>query len=478
MDKETSTRGTGWTFLAALVAVFMVAIDTLVVTTALPVIQQRLNADLEGLEWTVNAYTLTFAVFLLSGAALGDRYGRRLVFALAMVVFIGASAAAALSTNIETLIAARAVQGLGAAAILPLTLTLLVSVVKPEQRGHALGLWGAMVGLGIALGPVIGGSITEYWSWQWIFWVNVPIGLLLLPVMALVRESRGGAGRLDPVGTVLVTAGLFGIVFALVRGNGDGWTSGPVLTGLIVGGALVLLFLLWEARAKAPMVPLSMFRHRGFSLTMIATILMPFGVFGAIFLTTQYLQTVLGYSPLEAGVRTLPWTAVPMIAAPISGRLMDKIGGKPLVLLGLVLQAIGIGWLALIAEPDLAYGNLVLPFILTGLGLGIFLAPIAGLAIGFVPQALQGVASGTSNAIRQLGTVLGVSVAGAILGAYGGFESGQTFTDGMVASFTVGAIALAVGALVTLAIPRHMESAPAHPTKEARPAERAGAVAS
>ncbi|HET8683503.1 MAG TPA: DHA2 family efflux MFS transporter permease subunit [Micromonosporaceae bacterium] len=478
MDKETSTRGTGWTFLAALVAVFMVAIDTLVVTTALPVIQQRLNADLEGLEWTVNAYTLTFAVFLLSGAALGDRYGRRLVFALAMVVFIGASAAAALSTNIETLIAARAVQGLGAAAILPLTLTLLVSVVKPEQRGHALGLWGAMVGLGIALGPVIGGSITEYWSWQWIFWVNVPIGILLLPVMALVRESRGGAGRLDPIGTVLVTVGLFGIVFALVRGNGDGWTSGPVLTGLIAGGALVLLFLLWEARAKAPMVPLGMFRHRGFSLTMIATIIMPFGVFGAIFLTTQYLQTVLGYSPLEAGVRTLPWTAVPMIAAPISGRLMDKIGGKPLVLLGLVLQAIGIGWLALVAEPDLAYGNLVLPFILTGLGLGIFLAPIAGLAIGFVPQVLQGVASGTSNAIRQLGTVLGVSVAGAILGAYGGFESAQTFTDGMVASFTVGAIALAVGALVALAIPRHVEGAPAHPAKEARPAERASAVAS
>jgi len=478
MDKETSTRGTGWTFLAALVAVFMVAIDTLVVTTALPVIQQKLNADLEGLEWTVNAYTLTFAVFLLSGAALGDRYGRRLVFALAMVVFIGASAAAALSTDIETLIAARAVQGLGAAAILPLTLTLLVSVVSPEQRGHALGLWGAMVGLGIALGPVIGGSITEYWSWQWIFWVNVPIGLLLLPVMALVRESRGGAGRLDPIGTILVTAGLFGIVFALVRGNGDGWTSAPVLTGLIVGGALVLLFLLWEARAKAPMVPLGMFRHRGFSLTMVATIIMPFGVFGAIFLATQYLQTVLGYSPLEAGIRTLPWTAMPMIAAPISGRLMDKIGGKPLVLLGLVLQAIGIGWLALIAEPDLAYGNLVIPFILTGLGLGIFLAPIAGLAIGFVPQALQGVASGTSNAIRQLGTVLGVSVAGAILGAYGAFESAQTFTDGMVASFTVGAIALAFAALVTLAIPRHMETVPAHAAKEARPAERAGAVAS
>ena len=451
--ESTTPHKAGWTWLAALVAVFMVAIDTLVVTTALPVIRTELNASLEDLEWVVNAYTLTFAVLLLTGSALGDRYGRRKVFGIALAIFTLASAWAAMAPDVETLIAARAVQGLGAAAVLPLTLTLLASVVSPEQRGHAFGLWGAMVGLGIALGPVIGGSITEGASWQWIFWVNVPIGLLLLPVLALVRESRGGAGRLDPIGNILVTIALFGVVLGLIEGNAQGWTSGLVLTGLIGGAVLFLAFLFWEARAVTPMVPLSLFRNRGFSLTMIATIAMPFGVFGAVFLGTQFLQYVLGYDALEAGVRTLPWTAVPMIAAPISGRLTDKIGGKPLVVVGLALQAIGIGWIASVAEPGMAYSKLVLPFIITGLGLGTFLAPIARLAIGFAPAELEGVASGTSNAIRQFGTVLGVSVAGAILAHHGAFTSKEAFTDGLVASHWVGAIVLGVGALIALLIP-------------------------
>src|SRR5215813_3206938 len=213
-----------WTFLVSGVAVFMVSMDNLVVTNALPVIRRSLNTGLEGLEWTVNAYTLTFAVFLLTGAALGDRFGRRRLFAIGLSIFTAASAAAALAPNIGTLIAARAVQGLGGAIVMPLTLTLLASVTPPQRRGLVLGLWGAMGGLGVALGPVIGGGITQYSSWQWIFWINVPIGLLLLPVVALVRESRGGAGRLDPLGVTLVTVGLFGIVFGLVRGNSHGWT--------------------------------------------------------------------------------------------------------------------------------------------------------------------------------------------------------------------------------------------------------------
>ncbi|HET8660656.1 MAG TPA: DHA2 family efflux MFS transporter permease subunit [Micromonosporaceae bacterium] len=443
----------GWTWLAALVSVFMVAIDTLVVTTALPVIRVELGATLEGLEWTVNAYTLTFAVFLLSAAALGDRFGRRRVFGIALGVFTVASAAAALAPTIEVLVAARAVQGLGSAAILPLSLTLLASVVPHGKRGHAFGLWGAMVGLGAAVGPVIGGAVTEGMSWQWIFWVNVPTGVLLLPVMWLVRESRGGAGRLDPLGTLLVTVGLFGIVFGLVRGNGQGWGSGQVLAGLVGGGLLVLLFVAWQARAAAPMVPLRLFRSRGFSLTSIATVAMPLGVFGCVFLGTQYLQTVLGFSPLEAGVRTLPWTAMPLLAAPISGRLADRIGGRPLVVAGLALLAVGIFWIASIATPDLAYVNLVAPFVVTGIGLGVFLAPIAQLAIGFAPPELEGVASGTSNALRQLGTVLGVSAAGALFAEYGGYETGQAFVDGLVAAHYVAAAVLAAGALVALGIP-------------------------
>ncbi|HZN19978.1 MAG TPA: DHA2 family efflux MFS transporter permease subunit [Micromonosporaceae bacterium] len=450
---KAAAPGAGWTWLAALVAVFMVAIDTLVVTTALPVIRVELDATLEGLEWTVNAYTLTFAVFLLSAAALGDRYGRRRVFGIALGVFTVASAAAALAPSIEALVAARAVQGLGSAAILPLSLTLLASVVPHEKRGHAFGLWGAMVGLGAAVGPVIGGAVTEGMSWQWIFWVNVPIGVMLLPAMWLVRESRGGAGRLDPVGTLLVTVGLFGIVFGLVRGNGHGWGSGQVLAGLVGGGLLVLLFVVWQARAATPMLPLRLFRSRGFSLTSVATVAMPLGVFGCVFLGTQYLQTVLGFSPLEAGVRTLPWTAMPLLAAPISGRLADRIGGRPLVVAGLALQAVGVFWIASIATPDLGYVNLVAPFVVTGVGLGVFLAPIAQLAIGFAPPDLEGVASGTSNALRQLGTVLGVSMAGALFAEYGGYETGQAFVDGLVAAHYVAAAVLAVGALFALGIP-------------------------
>src|SRR5215475_8842451 len=255
-----------WTYLVSGIAVFMVSMDNLVVTNALPVIRVSLGTGLEGLEWTINAYTLMFAVFLLPGAALGDRFGRRRVFAVGMTIFTAASAVAALAPSVGVLIAARAVQGLGGAVVMPLTLTLLASVVAPERRGLAFGLWGGMSGLGVALGPVIGGGITEYASWQWIFWVNVPIGILVLPVVALVRESRGGAGRLDPLGVTLVTVGLFGIVFGLVRGNSHGWTSGQVLFGLIGGSVLVLAFMAWQARARTPMVPLTLFRSRGFSV--------------------------------------------------------------------------------------------------------------------------------------------------------------------------------------------------------------------
>src|SRR5215831_4168584 len=366
-----------WTFLVSGIAVFMVSMDNLIVTNALPVIRRSLDTGLEGLEWTVNAYTLTFAVFLLTGAALGDRFGRRRLFAIGLTVFTLASAGAALAPNIGTLVAARAVQGLGGAIVMPLTLTLLASVVPPERRGVAFGVWGATAGLGVALGPVIGGAITQYSSWQWIFWVNVPIGLVLLPLIALVRESRGGAGRLDPVGTTLVTAGLFGIVFGVVRGNSHGWTSAQVLTGLVGGGLLVAAFLLWEARAKAPMVPLRIFRSRGFSLSNTISLVMAFGMFGTVFLAAQFLQTVQGYTPLEAGVRTLPWTAMPVIAAPLAGLFSDRLGARRIVALGLFMQAAGIAWLAVVTAVDTSYASLVPAFVLAGAGMGLFFAPIA-----------------------------------------------------------------------------------------------------
>jgi EmrB/QacA subfamily drug resistance transporter len=442
-----------WTLLVTGTAVFMVAMDNLIVTNALPVIRLDLGTGLEGLEWTVNAYTLTFAVFLLTGAALGDRFGRRRLLGIGLVVFTAASAAAALAPNISALIAARAVQGLGGAIVMPLTLTLLASVVPPEHRGRAFGIWGAMSGLGVALGPVIGGAVVESASWQWIFWINVPVGIVLLPLTLLVRESRGGAGRLDPLGVGLATAGLFGVVFGLVRGNGHGWTSGQVLTGLVGGGVLLAGFVVWQLRAAYPMVAPKLFRSRGFTLSNVVGLVMAFGMFGAVFIGAQFLQTVQGYSPLAAGVRTLPWTAVPAIAAPVAGLLSDRIGARRIVAAALLLQAVGIGWLAAETRADLPYPDMIGPFVLAGLGMGLFFAPIARLTLGFAPRELEGVASGTSNALRQLGTVLGIAVLGAVFSAVGGYTSPDAFVHGMQAGMGLGAVVLGLGGLVALAVP-------------------------
>ncbi len=452
-----------WTYLVTSVAVFMVAMDNLVVTNALPVIRLSLGTGLEGLEWTVNAYTLSFAVFLLTGAALGDRFGRRLLLGLGLAVFTAASAAAAMAPNVGALIGARAVQGLAGAVVMPLTLTVLASVVPPAKRGLAFGLWGATSGLGVALGPVIGGAVTEYASWQWIFWINVPIGIVLLPLVALARESRGGAGRLDPLGTLLATGGLFGVVYGLVRGNGHGWTSGAVLTGLVGGSVLLVAFVAWQARARHPMVPLGLFANRGFTLSNLCYLLMSFGMFGAVFLLAQYLQTVRGFSPLEAGVRTLPWTAMPVITAPIAGALTDRIGGRRLVALGLALQAAGIGVLAWQVTPTTPYSHLVVGFVLAGAGMGLFFAPIMRLTLGFVPGQLEGVASGTSNAMRQLGTVLGIAALGAVFSAHGGYATGQQFVDGARPAAALGAVLLAAAALIALAIPAPRPAQPVEP---------------
>jgi MFS family permease len=319
MSARTTTI---WTFVITSIALFMVTLDNLVVTMALPSIRLDLGASIEDLEWTVNAYTLSFAVLLLTGAALGDRFGRRRLFAIGLGIFTLASAAAALAPNVETLIAARAVQGLGGAIVTPLTLTILSAAVPPEKRGLALGAWGGVGGLGVALGPVIGGAVVEGLSWQWIFWLNVPIGLMLLPLAwNRLKESFGPDSRLDLAGLALASVGLFGIVLGLVRGNSVGWGSFEILGSLALGTAFVAAFVLWELRTPAPMLPMRFFRNRTFAATNVASLFMFFGMFGSIFLLAQFLQTVQGYSPLEAGIRTLPWTAMPIFIAPLAGPL-------------------------------------------------------------------------------------------------------------------------------------------------------------
>jgi EmrB/QacA subfamily drug resistance transporter len=445
---HTQKRSIIWTLAITSVALFMVSLDNLVVTTALPVIRQNLHASISQLEWTVNAYTLTFAVLLMTGAALGDRFGRRRLFAGGLLLFTAASALAALSTSATALDVARALQGVGGAIVAPLTLTILSAAVPRERRGLALGIWGGVGGLAIAIGPLVGGAIVNGVSWHWIFWLNVPIGLVLAPLaLARLDETRGSDSALDLPGLGLVSAGLLGIVWGLVRGNAHGWTSTGIVLPIAVGVALVAAFVAWERRAASPMLPMTFFRNRTFALTNVASLLMFFGMFGSIFLLAQFFQTVQHYSPLASGLRILPWTAMPIFVAPIAGALSDRIGGQRLMSVGLALQAGGLLWLAAIQSPTVAYSQMVVPFILSGAGMALFFAPVANVVLSSVRPDQEGKASGANNAIRELGGVFGVAVLASVFSHAGGYRTAETFTHGTTNAVYVGAAVVALGAL-------------------------------
>jgi EmrB/QacA subfamily drug resistance transporter len=445
---------TFWTFVVTSLALVMVTLDNLVVTTAIPVIRKDLHASLEGLEWTVNAYTLTFAVLLLTGAALGDRFGRRRLFVIGLGIFTAASAFAALAPSIEVLNVARALQGVGGAIVTPLTLTLLSAAVPREKRGLALGAWGGVGGLAVALGPLVGGAVVQGISWQWIFWINVPLGLVLIPLAwRRLDESHGPNTTLDLAGLVLVSGGLLGIVLGLVRGNSVGWGTPEIVVSLVAGAVLVALFVLWELRAAEPMLPMRFFRNRTFAQANVASLFMYFGMFGSIFLLAQFFQTVQGYSPFGSGLRILPWTAMPIFIAPIAGALSDRIPGPRIMGVGLALQAIGLGWIAAVSTATTPYSQLVGPFILSGVGMALFFAPVANVVLSSVRPREQGQASGANNAIRELGGVFGVAVLASIFSSLGGYGSGTSFVDGMTPAVWVGAILVAVGAVFALTIP-------------------------
>jgi EmrB/QacA subfamily drug resistance transporter len=444
-----------WTFAITSTALFMVTLDNLVVTTAIPVIRRDLHAGISGLEWTVNAYTLVFAVLLLTGAALGDRFGRRRLFAIGLTIFTAASAAAALAPSIGALDAARAVQGLGAAIVLPLTLTILSAGVPQERRGVFLGAWGGISGLAVAFGPLVGGAVVDGLSWHWVFWLNVPVGLVLLPlVLRRLDETKGPFGSVDLPGLALASLGLFGIVWGLVRGNSVGWSSPEIVGALVAGAVVTALFVGWELRAEHPMLPMRFFRNRTFALANVASLLMSFGMFGSIFLLAQFFQTVQGYTPLGSGLRILPWTAMPMIVAPIAGALSDRIPASRIIGTGLALQAIGLGWIAAVSTPTTPYVDLVAPFAISGIGMGMFFAPIANVVLGAVRGEEEGQASGANNAIRELGGVFGVAVLAAVFAHDGGYQTGQSFVDGMNPAVWIGAAVVAVGALAAYAIRR------------------------
>jgi EmrB/QacA subfamily drug resistance transporter len=454
INKEMKMNRSGWTLAIVSVALFMVTLDNLVVTNALVSIREDLGASLEQLEWTVNAYTLSFAVFLLTAAALGDRLGRRSVFVAGLGVFTLASAAAALAPSTDGLIAARAVQGLGAAVITPLTLTLLSEAFPAERRGLALGIWSGVSGLGVALGPVVGGAVVEGFSWQWIFWLNVPVGLVLAPVaLTMLNQSHGPGRKLDVPGVALASAGLLGVVFGIVRAQALGWTSTTVLASIGAGTVLLGAFAAWELRSDAPMLPMRFFKNRAFAATSGVSLAMFFGAFGSIFLLAQFFQVAQGYSPLEAGIRTLPWTAMPIFIAPIAGLLSDRIGSRPLMATGLALQAAALGWLATVTEPDVAYGLLIPGFVMAGSGMALVFAPAANAVLGAVRPNEAGQASGANNTIREIGGVLGVAVLATVFSDVGGMGSPAEYVDGLIPAVWVGAAVLAVGALVALLVP-------------------------
>jgi EmrB/QacA subfamily drug resistance transporter len=443
----------------------MTALDTLVVANALPALRESLNANLGDLEWTVNAYNLAFAVALLTGAALGDKYGRKRIYWIGLLGFTIASAAAALSPNVGALIAARGVQGAAAAAVMPMTLTLISEAFPAEKRGAAIGLWGGITGLAVALGPVVGGAIVGGISWHWIFWLNVPVGLALIPLsMSRLTESFGPRSHLDIVGLVLAGAGFFGITWGLIRASRIGWGSAETIASLVLGGVLVAAFLRWERRSATPMLSAELFRSRTFNAANGVSFFMYASLFGVLFLMMQFLQTALGYSPLEAGLRTLPWTGAPMLVAPIAGALADRFGNRPFMLVGLALQAAGLGWIAAMAKPGMSYTWLAVALGVAGVGISLCFPTVANAVVGSVPDSEMGIASGTNSSLREIGGVFGVAILATVFAHPGDYTSTQTFIDHFKNALWLGAAFSAVGIIAAAALPGRRPVEPGLPT--------------
>ncbi|HEY7629396.1 MAG TPA: DHA2 family efflux MFS transporter permease subunit [Thermoleophilaceae bacterium] len=450
MSKRTRT----WVVALTGIGSLMAALDTLVVASALSTIRLDLGASVEQLEWTVNAYNLSFAVLLITGAALGDRFGRRKLYALGLGLFALASAGCALAPDVGVLVAFRAAQGAAAALILPLALTLLTAAFPPEKRGVALGMFSAITGIAVASGPLIGGAVVQGIAWQWIFWINVPIGLIAAPLaLAKMKEGYGRDTGLDIPGLALVSAGVFGIVWGLVRGNSAGWGSTEVVASLAAGLALVAVFLAWQRRAREPMIPLQFFRSRAFSAGNASLFFLTASLFANVFFYSQLLQNVLGYDPLGTGLRLIPWTATFITVAPVAGSFVNRIGERTLMVLGLTLQAAGTTWIALIADPSLPYSHLLAPLIMAGVGVSMAIPAAQTSVLGELAEHDLGKAAGVNSMMRELGGVFGIAVVVAVFAGAGSYASAQAFTDGFAPAIGVAAGLAALGAVCGLGLP-------------------------
>ncbi len=460
-----------WVLALTGLGAVMVALDALVVAAALTTIRREFGASIEQLEWAVNAYTLSFAMLMVTAALTGERWGRRRTFAAGLILFSVASVACALATSMPALIAARTVQGVGAAAVMPLAMSLLGVAFGPERRGFAIGVFSALTGLAVLSGPVIGGAVTEGLAWQWIFWINVPIGALAVPlVFRWIPESRGAARRLDPVGLALISLGVFGIVWGAVRGPSAGWTSIEVTGSPVAGCLLLLAFVAWERRTPQPMVPLAFFRSRSFTAGNLGGFFLTAALYGAVFFNAQYMQVVLGSSPWVAGLQLLPWTATLFLVAPVAGRLVDRIGERPLVVTGLTLQAAGLFWISAVSDAATGYPELVVPLMVAGCGVSMAMPATQSASIGALPPGAVGVASGIYSMMRQLGGVIGVAVMSAVFAVAGGYGS---FSTGFARALAAGGVLSLLGALAGLVIAaRPGPGRPAHGSGRDAPSAR------
>jgi EmrB/QacA subfamily drug resistance transporter len=473
---EAHTRpAQNWVLALTSVASVMVALDILVVTTALTTIRRDLGASIGSLEWTVAAYNVTFAVLLLTGAALGDRFGRRRMFAIGLGVFSLASAGCALAPDVGWLVAGRALEGAGAALIMPLALTLIGSAFPAERRGWALGVFSGVTGLATVAGPLVGGGLVQAVSWQWIFWVNVPVGLITIPlVLGRIQESFGPNAALDVRGMALATGAALGLVWGLIRASSTGWASPEVIAPLAAGAFLAAAFIAWEHRAPHAMVPLRLFRVRSFTAGNAATFFHASVVFGSVFLMAQFLQTAMGYDPLQAGIRMIPWTATLLVAAPIGGKLADRYGERPVIVTGLALAAAGMAWLSAIVSPSVDYLEIVGPLLVSGMGNSLVFAAVQNAVIAAAGPQQLGVSAGVNSMLRELGGVFGIAALAAVFAARGGYTSPLAFARGFSSAIAAAACLAVAGALAGAAVARRRaaprQRIPGEGTRSGRPA--------
>jgi EmrB/QacA subfamily drug resistance transporter len=462
MQTRNDRTAKGWVLGVTSLASFMMALDALIITTAFATIRAEFGSSVETLQWAVNAFNLSFAVLLLTGAALGDRFGRRRMFAFGIALFVLASAACALAPGAAWLIAARTCQGAGAALVMPLAMAILSAAFPKEERARALGIFSSVTGCALIVGPAIGGFITENLGWRWTFWINLPIGLILVAlVLARLRESFGPKAKLDIVGLMLVALAALALVWALLRGNAIGWTSVEVMGALALGAVFAITFVTYELRTPTPMVPMRLFASRSFSAGAAASFLFYAAMYGVLFLLPQFLQVSLGAGPLGAGLRLLPWTSTLFVTAPVAGAMVGRFGERPLVVTGVLMQAIGLGWIALVASTQATYAALVAPLVLAGVGVSMAMPAAQNAIMSSVAPTEMGKASGVFNMGRFLGGMFGIASLVATFSASGAVDTAAHFSAGTSAAMKLAALLSLLGAMAGLWLPARQRVAAA-----------------